>query len=236
MDYEVITERLFQTLITGDRNAARTIVSEVAEGGVPAEDLTHDIYWPTLETITKLYRADQLSTLAQHYATRLLRLLVDQAQAEYTQHDRRDAKILLFSGPTETDELAGQMASDLVEAAGYEVFFGGGGIANDEILAEVGEQRPDLLIMFSSAPGDAPNIRQIIDSVREVAAVPDLQIMVGGGVFNRAEGLAEEIGADLWARDPREMIEKLETQRHRRATPEQRTVGRTRIQRRSAAA
>ena len=50
----------------------------------------------------------------------------------------------------------------------------------------------------------------------------------GGGVFNRAEGLAEEIGADLWATTPRELIEKMCTQADRRATAEQRTVGRNR--------
>jgi hypothetical protein len=63
-----------------------------------------------------------------------------------------------------------------------------------------------------------------------------MQIVVGGGVFSRAEGLAEEIGADLWARDPRELIDKLDAQKDRRATPEQRTVGRNRRTSRSAAA
>ena len=29
-----------------------------------------------------------------------------------------------------------------------------------------------------------------------------MQIVVGGGIFNRAAGLAEEIGADLWATGP----------------------------------
>ena len=34
----------------------------------------------------------------------------------------------------------------------------------------------------------------MIDRIREIGAVPDLQVVVGGGVFNRADGLAEEIG------------------------------------------
>ena len=89
-------------------------------------------------------------------------------------------------------------------------------------------QRPDVLLMFASAPGDAPNIRLLIDSIRGVGACPDMQIVVGGGVFNRAEGLAEEIGADLWARTPAELLERLATEPARRATEEQRTVGRNR--------
>jgi hypothetical protein len=55
-----------------------------------------------------------------------------------------------------------------------------------------------------------------------------MQVVVGGGVFNRAEGLAEEIGADLWAKNPAQLIARLNTQSERRATEDQRTVGRNR--------
>lgn len=234
MNQEMLIERLFQALTTGHREAARSIVSEARESGLSPEDLTHEVYWPVLENIHTLFRQDQLAMLAHHYAIRLLRTLVDQAQAEYTQNPRINRRILMFCGTSEADELTGQMVADLAEAAGYEIFFGGGGIANDEILAEIGEQKPDILLMFGSAPSDAPNIRMLIDTIRGVNACPDLQVAVGGGVFNRAEGLAEEIGADLWARDPRELLEQLENHPEKRANEEQRTVGRYRRTRSAA--
>ncbi len=193
------------------------------------------VYWPVMEMISNLYRADQISTLGHHYATRLLRSLVDQSQAHYTQQAKRARKILMFCGSSEADELAGQLVADLIEATGYEIWFGGGGVAGDEILSEVGSRIPDILLMFASAPGDAPQIRRLIDTIRSIGACPDLQIVVGGGVFNRAEGLAEEIGADLWATSPEELLDKLANEPERRATPEQRTVGRHRRNSKSAA-
>lgn len=229
MNAELTVERLFQALICGDRTAARQIVKEtMSSARCTAEELTNQVYWPVLEMINNLFRADQLTALAHHYATRLLRALVDQVQAHYAHKARRNKKIVMFSGPTEADELAGQLVADIIEADGYEVFFAGGGIANDEILAEIGEQRPDILLMFASAPSDAPNIRQLIDTIRGINACPNMQIVVGGGVFNRAPGLAEEIGADLWARTPHELIDSLTAGESRRATSDQRTVGRNR--------
>jgi methanogenic corrinoid protein MtbC1 len=228
VNQELMVERLFGSLITGDRTESRSIVSEITNEGVPPEQLTHDVYWPVLEMINNLFRNDQLTTLAHHYATRMLRSLIDQAQAGYTQQSRRNKSIAMFSGPNEADELAGLIVADLVEADGYQITFAGGGIANDELLAEVGERRPDILLMFASAPSDAPNIRQLIDTIRGINACPNMQIVVGGGVFNRAPGLAEEIGADLWARDPQELLDQLEVGTNRRATAEQRTVGRNR--------
>lgn len=236
MNEELLVERLFQTLISGDRNAARTIVQEAADAGMTTEQLSHRVYWEALELINSLFRADQLTTLAHHYGIRLLRSLIDQAQANYTQKARRNRRILMFCGTSEADELAAMLAADLVEADGYEVFFGGGCVANDEILGEIGERQPDILLMFASSPSDAPNIRMLIDSIRGVNACPNLQIVVGGGVFNRAEGLAEEIGADLWARTPAELLEKLHENKHHRASQEQRTVGRNRRPTRKAAA
>jgi methanogenic corrinoid protein MtbC1 len=230
---DLILERLFQALITGDRAAARQIVSHTLTSGIQPEQFAHDIYWPLMENINALFRSDQLTMLAHHYATRLLRSLVDQAQPLYAQRPRRQRSILMFCGPSEGEELSAQLVADLAEADGYHVFFGGGGIANDEILGEIGERKPDILLMFSAAPSDAPNIRQLIDTIRGVNACPNMQIVVGGGVFNRAEGLAEEIGADLWAKSPQELLRRLVTDGTRRAAGNQRTVGRNR---RSAAA
>lgn len=232
----MMVERLFPMLISGDRIGARSVVAEALNHGATAEELAHQIYWPLLEMLGTLYRQDQLSTLAHHYAVRMLRSLIDQAQGGYAQKDRRGRSVLLFCGTAEADELSAQMVADIAEADGYDMFFGGGGVANDEILAEVGERRPDILLMFASAAPDAPNIRQLIDTIREVGACPQMQIVVGGGVFNRAEGLAEEIGADVWARTPRELLQQLSTQKDRRATATQRTVGRQRQNIRAAAA
>jgi len=236
-EFEAIVERLFGALICGDRTDSRMIIQQTrSQTSCTAETLAHEVIWPVLEMINNLYRSDQLTSLAHHYATRLLRMLVDQNQASYAQKRRRNRKVVMFSGPSEADELAGQLVADLIEADGYEVHFAGGGIANDEILAEVGEQRPDILLMFASAPSDAPNIRQLIDTIRGVNACPNMQIVVGGGVFNRAPGLAEEIGADLWATNPLELTERLSAEPTRRATAEQRTVGKTRKLRTAEAA
>ncbi len=235
MNAEQAIERLFPLLIAGERNDARQLVRELIQDAWTAEDIATEVFWPIHENISTMHRADQLSELGEHYATRLLRMLVDQVQAGYTQKASIERRILMFCGLTEGDELASQLVADLAEADGFAVRFGGGGIANDEILEEMSSYKPDVLLLFSSSATDAPNIRQLIDTVREIGACPDVQFAVGGGIFNRAEGLAEEIGADLWAMSPRDMLDLLRDEQERRATPEQRTVGRTRRRTRSAA-
>ena len=226
MNTDTFIEKLFPLLITGDRPAARAFIAEAITSGWSAEEISENGFWPVLDAINSLYRSDQMTSVAHHYATRLLRSLVDQVQAGFTQKPSNGKTMLLFCGPSESDDLAAQIVADLCEADGWEVRFGGGGIPADEILAETNDYKPDALCMYSSAPSDAPHIRNIIDTIKSIGASPKTQIVVGGGLFNRVEGLAEEIGADLWANSPADLKIKITTQPERRATADQRTVGR----------
>ena len=61
------------------------------------------------------------------------------------------------------------------------------------------EYAPDILLIYGTKPKQAPGIRRLLDIIRDINAWPSMRIMLSGGVFNRAEGLWEEIGADLFA-------------------------------------
>lgn len=235
MSQQILVERFFETLISGHRPASREIVREALESGAQPTQLITDLFWPTYENVEKLFRADQLTRLSHHLASRLLRVLVDQNAALLTPNSSRGRTIFAVCGPRDSDELGAQMAVDLLEHHGFDVSFGGGGVANDEILSHIHENQPNVLLMFASGPSDLPEMRQLIDTLHEIGACPNLQIAVGAGVFNRAEGLAEEIGADLWARSPMDMVDTLVSGQTVRAEAEQRTVGRKRRLKREAA-
>lgn len=224
----VLQERFFTSLISGDRVTARSIVDEALGADTPAAVVLSHLFWPTLDQFQNLHRNDQLSPLAYNYATRLLRQLVDQMQMRLEQSSRRGVKVLIVSGAEQSEELAAQMASDLLEAEGYTVFYAGGGIANDEVVEQLTELKADKLVIFGAVPSTVPETRLLIDRMQEIGANKDVQVIVGGGVFNRAEGLAEEIGADLWANDPTELVEQMKGNPDRRMTGDQRTVGRKR--------
>ena len=228
MQREVLLERFFNTLISGQRPAARQVVAELLQADCPVEKVLTQLFWPTLNHIQHLHRHDQLSTVAFHYATRLLRVLVDQMQPRLTQSQRCGRLVMVVSGDDASEEIAAQIVCDLLEADGYEVVFAGGGVANDELVNQTNSLDVDGLVIFGAVPDTVPNTRKLIDRLHTIGANDKMQVIVGGGVFNRAPGLAEEIGADLWARDPDELISVMNDFPERRMTPDQRTVGRKR--------
>jgi len=62
-----------------------------------------------------------------------------------------------------------------------------------------------------------------------------MQVMCCGGIYKRAEGLADEIGADLYAPDAAGAVDVAGDNPQKRATVDQQTVGRMRRIRKAAA-
>lgn len=235
MQHEALTEKFFTALISGARANAQSLIDEAVRADCPADRILNRLFWPTLQHIQTLYRDDQISHLAHNYATRLMRSLTAQLQPRLVRREPRHVRVSVVSGAEQSEELAAQIVSDLLDADGYEVFYVGGGIANDEIVAELGRTKVDVLVVFGAVPSTVPQTRLLIDRLHDIGVCPTLQIVVGGGVFNRAEGLAEEIGSDLWASDPEQIVTAMAQNRDQRMNATQRTVGRRRRIKKDAA-
>ena len=200
-------ERYLDSLLKGDRNLCKTIIEEMLHTGMPANSVYINIIWPIMVEIENLHRQDRISAIQQHLATRINRTIVDQLQNKLPCKQQKDKKIVICCAQDELQELGAQMIADLFESDGWEVRFCGGGLTNDDILAFVNNYAPDILLMYGASPKQAPGIRQLIDTIRNVNAWPNMKIMLSGGLFNRAEGLWDEIGADLFAATAQEALE-----------------------------
>jgi len=200
MANEVILERYLTTLLDGDRKSCRTVIEETLHTGMPAN------------------------------STRINRTIVDQLQNKLPRRAKKHKKIVVCCSQAELQELGAQILADLFESDGWEVKFLGGGLTNDDILAYVHENGPDILLIYGTTPKQAPGVRRLIDAIRDVNAWQNMRIMVSGGLFNRAEGLWEEIGADLFAATAVEALQK--ASQDVQFEPAQRTIKRKKKRRR----
>jgi len=230
-----LSREYLKPLLEGDRVACRGVVDQAATAGISPLDLLTQLVWPTMELLQTLYREDQITISQLNLATRLNRSLTDQICGKLPQGELKNRKVLIFCGNDEPEELGGQICAELFESDGWTVRFAGGGVPEDEVLNLIGEFRPDLLIMFATLPSNVPAVRKLIDYLRDVNSCPDMQVMCCGGIYKRAEGLAEEIGADLYAPDASQAVQVANENPARKATVEQQTVGRMRRIRKAAA-
>jgi methanogenic corrinoid protein MtbC1 len=207
MRMENLLEQYLDPLLTGNRHECRETIMKALRLGMDPKAIYHQVLWPAMEHVDRLYRADQINLASEHMATRINRSLADQVQSRLPRKDPTGKKVLVVCADNEPEELGAQMTADLFESDGWAVYFVGGGVPHDEILSMVGQIRPDLLLVFGTQPSGVPGVRSLIDLIREVGVHPTMNVMISGGVFNRAEGLWEEINADMFAPTAQQSLE-----------------------------
>jgi methanogenic corrinoid protein MtbC1 len=206
-------------LLTGNRIACREFAKTHVESSDDPATVYHDLLWPAMERVDRLYRADRINAASESMATRINRSIADQMQLYLSRAESNGKRILITSAPGESEELGAQMCADLFEARGWDVYFLGGGIPHDEILSLVGQLRPDILLIFGTQPTGVPAVRQLIDLIREIGVNPTMNILLSGGVFNRADALWKEVHADLFAKTAKQAIPIAEKAQPRKPEP-----------------
>ena len=204
-------EQYLTPLLAGDRIRCREVMKDFGERIEDPIRLYHEFLWPVMEQVEKLYRSDRINAASEHMATRINRSIADQIQLKLKRRPVINKRLVISCADGEPEELGAQMLADMFEYRGWEVIFLGGGVPNDEILSLLGQIRPDLLLIYGTQPTGVPGVRALIDLIREIDVTPTMNIMVSGGVFNRADGLWKEVNADLFVKTAKEAIPTAET-------------------------
>ena len=229
-------KQYLEHLFLGRRCEARELMFAALDRGTTASRLLMHIIWPAMEQVEHLYREDRISRIIEHMAARINRMVADQLHGFLARKPKSGKRMVVVSGHGETEELGAQIIADMFEGEGWTVWLLGAGVPNDEILQFAGEVRPDILCVFGTGPSGVPEVRQLVELIRGVGICDDMQVLVAGGVFNRADGLAEEVKADLFAPDIMEVMQTVLEHPVRIPKPDVPEPGRRRKRKREPAA
>jgi len=227
-----VFKQYLEHVFGGQRAEARETMMAAQDRGIAASKLLKTVIWPAMEQIDRLYRADQISAITAHMATRINRMMADQLQGYLRREPKSGRRLVVTCGQGEVEELGAQITADLFEASGWSVWFLGSGVPNDEILEFIGRIRPDILCAYGERPEGIPNVRKLIDLIRDVGVCEEMQILAVGGVFSRADGLADEIRADLSAKNVMEALRTVDEHPVRVPKPDMPQPGRRRKRKR----
>ena len=225
-------KQYLEHLFAGKRCEARELIFAAQDRGVGASKLLKFVIWPAMEQIDKLFRDDHISRITEHMATRINRMLADQLHAFLARKPKSGKRIVVLCGEGEMEELGAQIISDLFEANGWTVWFLGAGVPNDEVVQFLGTAKADILCLYGVRPEGVPSTRHLIALIREIGICEDMQVLVSGGVFNRAGGLADEVKADLFAPDVSSVLKAVEEHPVRIPKPDVPEPGRRRKRKR----
>lgn len=231
---EPLLTRYLQPLLAGRRAECFSIVHGAIDSGLSAERLLRELVWPAMTQVERMFRADRISIAVESMAARINRTVADQLQVHLPRVSRRGERIVITCAQYEHEELGAQIVADLFQAQGWDVYLMGAGIPHDEIVSLLGQIRPAAFVIFGARPQDAPDVRALIDRIREIGVCPTMNTVLSGGVFNRAEGLWQEVGADAFAPTAGELIDTVSGLAPRQAGAARRGIIKKRHRRRKS--
>jgi len=214
-------ERLFAALVAGDLSATRVAFNNACMLIGSAESVVTHLLWPLASIIDRLHRSGQLASINVNMAVRLLMTAVSPNSARFDINADNHRNILVFCGSQAMDFVNAQMAVDLLEFVGFKVCFAGECVSGSDAIPLIVDQNPSVLLFFSIGAAELPRTRILIDSMYDLGLRPGMQVAVGGGIFARAPGLAEEIGADISANEPQSLARRLVDSPQERSSAEE---------------
>lgn len=208
---EPMLTRYLQPLLAGRRAECFTLVNRALLDGQPARHLLTEVVWPAMTQVDRLYREDLINSAAENMASRINRTVADVLQAHLPQSPPKGKRALIHCVEAGREEIGAQIIADLLQAAGWEAYLIGAGVPRDETLKLIGKLSPAIFVLFGTPPSAVPEVRSLIAMIRDIGVCPAMQVIASGGVFSRADGLWQEVGADVLADTAPELVEIADT-------------------------
>ena len=232
---EPLLTRYMQPLLAGRRAECFGLVSAAIDRDHMAEEVIHEVVWPAMTQIERLYRDDRIDAAIANMACRINRTVADQLQVHLPRWAPNGKRIIIACADEPREEIGAEMLADLFQSDGWDVYFLGAGVPHDELLRLVGELRPNVLLIYGTQPPEVPNVRRFVELIREIGVCPTMNIVASGGVFNRVDGLWQEVGADVFADNPRDVVKIVGNLEPRKPGPRRPGIVKKRRRRRKVA-
>ena len=188
-------------LLQRDQEAAASIAVEALRGGMPLIAVYERIIAPALYEIGRMWHMQEASIADEHFCSAAMRSIVTQLRASVQAPPADGRRVLCCTVGGNFHDVGIRMVADVLEMDGWTVEFLGANVPAHEVVMSIVDSASDERRAFHLVAASAStllSVRAAMDLADAMNAYPeahDVPLLIGGGVFNANDGLAEAIGA-----------------------------------------
>ena len=195
-------------VLRGERDEAVDVVLDEVARGTDAHDILLEVLQPVQIEIGRLWEQGRASVAHEHLCTAVTQLCMSMLWPRINAGARDgDRSVVATSVGGEAHEIGVRIVADLLKRDGWRTFYLGAGVPASDVVTMLREQRADVLALSATMAGHVPEVRRLVDAVRDEPACADVKVVVGGRPFLVAPRLAKAVGADGLAPDAAEAVE-----------------------------
>jgi 5-methyltetrahydrofolate--homocysteine methyltransferase len=197
---------LTQAVISGDRDGILGLVDEALENGLLPIQISNEGLLPGLEEVGRRFEKNQfflpqVMLSAETMQTAFAGLKKKMRLETFTS----EGKILMATVEGDIHDIGKNIVCTLLENHGFEVIDLGKNVPADRIIAEARERKVDAVGLSALMTTTMAEMENVINRLKGDGIATFT--MVGGAVVT--QDYADEIGADLYARDAMEAVAKI---------------------------
>lgn len=197
-------------LLVGERHRASQLVLDAVEEGTSVKEIYLNVFQPCQREIGRLWQRNEVSVAEEHYVTAATQLIMSQLYPRIFSARKTGRRLVATCVGGELHEIGVRMVADFFEMEGWDTYYLGANTPTDSVLETLESRQPDLLGISATITFNLDGVIDLVRKVRSADIGDGLHILVGGRPFNQAKGLWERVGADAYALDAQEAIQKAE--------------------------
>ena len=202
-DVDLPERALMETaLLSGDRGAARALVSELKSRGFSQMRIEVDVFEAALYDIGNRWASNEVSVAQEHLASTTASAVMVESFLQSSLPPANGRRAVLACVEGNFHVLGPNMVADALELAGWEVHRLGANTPNDTLAHYVLEVQPDMVGLSVSVVGHLAAARAAFRRLRKLEASWPMQLLVGGYVLNRHPQFVAWLDADTHVRTP----------------------------------
>ena len=173
--------RFIDSLLSGDRAAAREITIELLQAEISVRDLYLDLFQRSMYEVGSLWEQNRISVAVEHMATSIVESLLPLVYPKIFGAEHTGKRAVISCVANEFHQIGGKMVADIFELNGWDGYFTGANTPLPDLKAMIADKKPDLLGLSVSNAATIAKLHAIVEDIR--SEFPALHVLLGGQAF-----------------------------------------------------
>jgi 5-methyltetrahydrofolate--homocysteine methyltransferase len=197
---EQLLETLFNAVVEGDMETARSKVQEAIDAGLPVDQILNEGLINAMGKVGSLFEIGEYYVPEMLVAARAMQGGLTILKPLLAESDVKPAgKVIIGTVKGDLHDIGKNLVSMMLEGAGFEVRDLGVDVTPEKFVEAMDEGDVDIVAMSALLTTTMTSMKTTIDAIEEAGLREKVNIMIGGAPVTQS--YADEIGADGYAPD-----------------------------------
>ena len=207
-DLKTLAKDYLEHLLHGRRHDAGRLIEEALDRGESIKAIYLDVFQWSQHEIGRLWQLNRISVAQEHFCTAATQMIMSLCYPRIACAEKNGRRFVGTCVGGELHELGIRMVCDFLEMEGWETDYLGASTPVPDLLAHCRDREADILGVSAAMTFHVGRVAEVVDAVRADEQLAGMKILVGGHPFKTVPTLWNKVGADAFALDAVQAVER----------------------------